>query len=75
MIASIGKLLIIFGAVFVTVGLLLMFLDKVPLFGKMPGDIHVKKDGFQLYFPITTSIALSILVSVVLWFATLLGKK
>ena len=70
-----GKLLVVFGAVIVGVGLLLMFFDKIPYVGKLPGDVHIKKDNFEFYFPITTSIIVSALLSFVLWLVSLLDKK
>jgi len=70
-----GKLLIVFGLIIVGLGVLLMFFDKIPLIGKLPGDINIKKDNFQFYFPITTSIVLSILVSLILWLLSLFSRK
>jgi hypothetical protein len=62
-----GKLLIIVGIVIVAAGVLLTFFDKIPFLGKLPGDIHIKKENFSFYFPITTSIIISVLLSLVLW--------
>jgi hypothetical protein len=73
--ASLGKILLVIGAVVVALGLLLVFFDRIPLIGKLPGDIHVKKDGFQLYFPLTSSIVISILISLILWLISLMEKK
>ena len=73
--ASLGKMLIVLGVVLVGVGLLLTFFDKIPFLGKLPGDIHVKRESFQFYFPITTSIVLSLLLSLVLWLFSHIGKK
>ncbi|MBI1806632.1 MAG: DUF2905 domain-containing protein [Ignavibacteria bacterium] len=70
-----GKILIIFGLVIIGLGVFLMFIDKIPFIGKLPGDINVKKDDFQFYFPITTSIILSIAVSLVLWLISFFNKK
>jgi hypothetical protein len=72
---SFGKIFVLFGAVMVAVGLLLMFFDKIPLLGKLPGDIHIKRENFELYLPIVTSIVLSLLLSGVLWLIAFLGKK
>lgn len=72
---SLGKILILLGAVLVGVGLLVTFFDKIPFLGKLPGDIHVKRENFQFYFPITTSIVLSLLLSLVLWLFSHIGKK
>jgi hypothetical protein len=70
-----GKMLVLVGGLVVLVGVVLMFSDKIPYLGKLPGDISIKRDNFQFYFPITTSIILSALVSVILWvFSQLKGK-
>jgi len=66
-ISALGKMLLFFGAILVGLGLLLMFVHKVPFIGKLPGDILVQKKNFSFYFPLTTSILLSILLSLVLW--------
>ena len=71
----IGRVLILFGIMLVGVGLLLTFFDKIPFYGKLPGDIHIKRENFQFYFPITTSIAISLLLSAILWFISHIGKK
>ena len=70
-----GKILIVCGAIIVGLGLFLMFFDKIPFIGKLPGDIHVKKENFQFYFPITTSILVSILLSLIFWLISFFGKK
>lgn len=50
----------------VVVGLALWTLPSVPYVGKLPGDIYVKRPNFSFYFPITTSIILSIVATIVL---------
>ena len=72
---EIGKLFIIFGIAIVGIGILFTFFDKIPLFGKLPGDINVKKENFQFYFPLTTSIILSVVLSFVFWLVSFLSKK
>ncbi len=62
-----GKMLVLFGVVLVGVGLLLMFSDRIPLLGRLPGDISIKKDNFQIYIPVTTGLLISVVLSVVLW--------
>jgi hypothetical protein len=62
-----GKSLVLFGVVLALVGLVLMFSDKIPWLGKLPGDIHIKRENFELWFPITTSIIVSVLLSLILW--------
>ncbi len=67
-VQSIGKLLIIGGIVMLAAGLLLSFWDKIPLLGKLPGDIIWKGKNFTFYFPVVTSILLSIIISIILYF-------
>lgn len=62
-----GKRLVLFGGILAAIGFLLMFSDRIPLLGKLPGDITIRRDNIQVIFPITTSIVLSVLISVVLW--------
>ncbi len=56
MFQQFGRALIFFGIIIVAVGLFLLFFDKVPFIGKLPGDIYIKKKNFAFYFPIATSI-------------------
>jgi len=69
-----GKLLILVGSVFIGIGLFLTFGPHFTSFklGRLPGDIYIKKDNVTFYFPLTTSILLSVLVT--LLFA-LLSRK
>ena len=60
------RALVIIGIVCILVGLLWPWLSKLPL-GRLPGDIVVDRPGFKLYFPITTMILLSALISLILW--------
>jgi hypothetical protein len=69
-----GKLLILIGGVFVVAGVVLLLFDKIPLLGKLPGDIVVRKKNFRIYFPIGTSVLLSIILSVILFFVTQIRK-
>jgi uncharacterized protein HemY len=62
-----GKFLVVVGFVVVLLGVALMFFDKIPFLGKLPGDISIKRENFRIYFPITTSIILSVVISVLLW--------
>jgi hypothetical protein len=65
----IGKFLIAGGIVAVAAGILFFYSEKFSFlknFGKLPGDIHFKKGNFSFYFPITTSILLSIVLSIIL---------
>ncbi|MCX5702965.1 MAG: DUF2905 domain-containing protein [Candidatus Omnitrophica bacterium] len=64
---EIGKTLIIFGLILIGIGLLLTFFHKIPFLGKLPGDICIQRKNFTFYFPIMTSILVSIALSIVFW--------
>ena len=61
------KGLITVGLIVIAIGLLWPWLSKLPL-GRLPGDIIIDRPGFKFYFPVTTSIIISIVVSALLWF-------
>lgn len=61
-----SKTLVVIGIVIVMTGLLWPWLDKVPL-GRLPGDIVIEHDDFSFFFPITTMIVVSGVLSFVLW--------
>ena len=75
MVQPFGKMLILVGAVLLCVGILLTFFDKIPFLGKLPGDIHIKRENFQLYFPITMSVVISVLLSLIFWAISFFNKK
>lgn len=60
------RLLIITGIAALLLGLLWPWLAKLGL-GRLPGDIHVQRDGFTFFFPLTTSLIVSIVVMLILW--------
>lgn len=61
-----SRTLIIIGLCLVILGVLWPWLQKAGL-GRLPGDIVMERDGFRLYFPITTSIIVSIVISLIFW--------
>lgn len=63
---GLGKLLLILGVVVAVIGLLLIFGQNIPFFGKLPGDIVIKRDNFTFYFPVITFLILSIILTVIL---------
>ncbi|BCW96853.1 MAG: DUF2905 family protein [Fimbriimonadales bacterium] len=66
---AIGKLLLGLGAVLVVVGLLLIGLERLGVRGwRLPGDIAIQRDGFSFYFPLGTSILISLLLTLILTF-------
>ena len=64
---GLGKVLIIIGLVIVGIGILLVLAPKVPWLGKLPGDILIKKDNFRFYFPLTTCIIISIILTILFY--------
>jgi len=67
--SELGKTFILLGAIFLIVGALLLIAGKISGLGRLPGDIIIKKENFTFYFPLTTSIVVSIILSLlfVLW--------
>jgi hypothetical protein len=64
---DLGKWLIFVGAFFIVFGLALLLVQKLPLgFGKLPGDIFIKRDNFTFYFPLATSLLISFLLTLIL---------
>ncbi len=72
---SFGKYLIVFGAVILIAGVILVFFPRLNFFGRLPGDITVKKENFSFYFPVVTSIVLSILLTLIFWIINYFIKK
>jgi hypothetical protein len=64
---ELGKLLIIIGVLFALAGLILVWKIQVPWLGKLPGDFHFKHGNFQLYFPLATSILISLILTALLY--------
>ena len=69
---DIAKTLIFIGIMLTVLGIGFYFLGKIPGVGKLPGDIFIKKGNFNFYFPLTTCIILSALITLITF---LIGKK
>jgi uncharacterized membrane protein YidH (DUF202 family) len=63
-----GKALIILGIVIIALGVLFIFAGRIPWLGQLPGDMYVQRGRFSFYFPITTCIVISAIISLVLYF-------
>ena len=61
-----AKIFIVIGIISIIVGILFLFNIKIP-FGKLPGDITIKKENFTFAFPLATSIIVSIILSFIMW--------
>jgi hypothetical protein len=64
---ALGKMLILLGIILIACGLGFLFVHKIPYIGRLPGDIYVKRDNFTFYFPLTTSIIISIVLTFIFW--------
>ncbi|HUW34474.1 MAG TPA: DUF2905 family protein [Planctomycetota bacterium] len=62
-----GKMLIIAGIVIVAIGLLVTFADRIPLIGRLPGDIQIRRKGLVIWVPLASSLLLSLLLTLALW--------
>jgi hypothetical protein len=73
-IGSLGRMLLVMGAVLAVVGLGLVLAERFPglRIGRLPGDIRVERGNFRFYFPLATSIVVSIVLTLVLW---LFGRR
>jgi hypothetical protein len=73
---DLGKLLLGFGALMVVLGLVLLFAGnlsgKVPWLGRLPGDIHIERDGWSFYFPLATCLVISIVLTLLF---SLFGRR
>ncbi len=65
-VLSMQKILIIIGVILLLVGLLWPLIQKLGL-GRLPGDIAVEREGFSFFFPLTTSIIISLVLSLLFW--------
>ncbi len=70
-----GKILIGVGIFLVVVGLLFVFWPKIPVLGKLPGDISFSKGGITFFFPIVTSIIISLILTIILNVVARLFRK
>jgi hypothetical protein len=63
---TVQRALIVVGLALLVAGLVWPWLRKLPL-GRLPGDIHVVREGFSFHFPIVTCLAISVVLSILLW--------
>ncbi|WP_061249667.1 DUF2905 domain-containing protein [Leptospira alstonii] len=65
-----AKPFLILGVLFLLVGLFILYGNKIPFLnylGKLPGDIRIERENFRFYFPLATSILVSVLISLILF--------
>jgi hypothetical protein len=69
---SLARMLIVFGVVLALLGGLLLLAGKIPFLGRLPGDIIIRRENWSFYFPLTTSILVSILLTLLF---SLFGRR
>jgi hypothetical protein len=69
---SLAKVLILVGVVLALLGGLLLVVGKVPFLGRLPGDIVIRRENWSLYLPLTTSLVISIVLTVLV---ALIGRR
>jgi hypothetical protein len=62
---QLGKTLILIGVFVVILGLFLVFWSKIPLLGRLPGDIFLQKGNFRFFFPVVTCLVISAVLTIV----------
>jgi Protein of unknown function (DUF2905) len=63
---SIGKMLVFFGIFMILFGLFFMLAGRIPFLGKLPGDIAIHTKRFHFYFPLATSLIISLLLTIII---------
>ena len=69
---EIGKLLIVSGLLVALAGVALVLAGRLPWIGRLPGDIEVHRGNWTFYFPLATSILVSVVLTLVFW---LIGRR
>lgn len=69
---SLAKSLILFGVVLALLGVVLLMAGKLPFLGRLPGDIFVRRERWSFYFPLTTGILISVLLTLLF---SLFGRR
>ena len=66
--SEVGKLLIVCGLLIAGVGVVVVLAGRLPWIGRLPGDIEVHRGHFTFYFPLATSILVSVVLTLIFWF-------
>jgi hypothetical protein len=71
-LSQLGRLLVMIGVGLTLLGLILLISGKVPWLGRLPGDFYFKGKNISFYFPLATSLLISLILTLILW---LIGRK
>ncbi|MBU0575472.1 MAG: DUF2905 domain-containing protein [Proteobacteria bacterium] len=66
--SNLGRFFIIIGLIIAGIGFALIFAGKIPWLGRLPGDFFFRGKNFSFYFPLTTGILISVILTLILWF-------
>jgi hypothetical protein len=69
---ELGKLLIVFGLLIVLAGVVVLLAGRLPWVGRLPGDIYVQRGNWTFYFPLATSLLISVVLTLLFW---LIGRR
>jgi DUF2905 family protein len=69
---DVGKLLIVIGLLIAAVGVAVTLAGRLPWLGRLPGDIYVQRGNWSFYFPLATSLVVSVVLTLLFW---LLGRR
>ena len=70
--SDVGKALVALGLLIALAGVVLMLVGRVPWLGRLPGDIHFQRGNFSFYFPLATSLLLSVVLTLLLY---IIGRR
>ena len=65
--SDVGKALVALGLLIALAGVVLMLVGRVPWLGRLPGDLHIERGNFSFYFPLATSLLLSVVLTLLLY--------
>ncbi|MGH7277595.1 MAG: DUF2905 domain-containing protein [Candidatus Rokuibacteriota bacterium] len=71
-LGDLGRFLILAGVVIALVGVALTVAGRVPWLGRLPGDLHIQRGHWSFYFPLATSLLLSVVLTLIFW---LIGRR
>jgi hypothetical protein len=66
-VSGLGRFLILAGVILIAAGIVVTIAPRLPWLGKLPGDIHIRRENFSFYFPLATCLLVSALLSFILW--------
>ena len=66
-LVDLGKVLIGFGVLIAVIGGVLVLAGRVPWIGRLPGDVYIQRGNWSFYFPLATSLIVSVLLTLIFW--------